>query len=162
MFEEDDPEKSICCPYCGATSEDGCQHVLGMVDHTFNECYGGSASDRYYEFRRSIEDHFLQLIKARQQESFSWGDVNLQELWNLAVENHSPRDEEVSLEMFAFTRLFTDLLEFAGGKKYPGSLYDGYGPGMTSVISLFHAQDPQKVFEGARSELDVRLGKVKS
>jgi len=158
-MREEDSEQIICCPYCRATYEVGCEHTLAIVDETFNECHGDLASEQYDEFRTIIEGHFLRLLKSGQREGLSWDDVNVNELWNVVREDYSPQDEELSVDMFAFTNLFIKLLEVAGGKRYPNSLIEGYGPGMTSVIRLFYAEDPARVFEVARSELEARLHK---
>lgn len=157
-MKDEDSREPIRCPYCG--TEGDCPHLLAAIDETFNECSGGYASDCYQEFRMVIDNSFGRLLQKGVRDDLTRESGELHELWNYAVKDYDSEDGEVSIDPYVLTRLIINLLEVSGGKKYPGSIYDGSAPGFTSVICVFHAQRPQSVFETALSELKARLRKI--
>jgi hypothetical protein len=155
--DDDDSEDVVPCPYCG--TEEDCEHLLAIIDKTFNECGGGYACDRYEEFGQIIEGSFGKFLRQGERKRFKWGDKEIQELWFSAVENYSPEDGEVSLDRDVLTALIINLLEVSRGV-HSGSVSDDSGPGLSSVVCVFHANNPKKVFDSALSKLKVRLRKV--
>jgi hypothetical protein len=153
-------EDVVPCPHCG--TEGDCPHLLTLIDETFNECADGYAYVRYDEFRVAIEDSFGRLLSNGSRKGFKWGDKQIQMLWHHAVENHSSEDSEVSLDPDVLTVLIVDLLKTSGGERYSGPVSDDGGPGFSSVYCLFHAENPERVFDSALSKLKARLRKAES
>lgn len=154
-MRDESSEDLVVCPCCG--QQDDCPHLLAVFDISFNECSGGFAYDRYQEFHEAIENSFGKLLKKNARDDIKWGDKDLTELWNYAAKGYFPKDGEVSLDPDVLTRLIINLLEASGGERYTGSVSEAGGPGFTSTICLFHAKNPQSVFESALSKLQARL-----
>jgi hypothetical protein len=106
-----------------------------------------------------IETAFARLLRLGEHKECPWSGETLCELWQSAREAHSTGDddEDVLLEEYALTRLIIELLEQAGGVRYPGSIHEPGPPGFSSVLTVFHAKNPQSVFDNALANLQLRL-----
>ena len=148
----------IRCPFCD--SFDDCPHLLALIDQTFCECSGGYAYERQHEFRALIEAAFMGSLRKGDRKQGSRKSEELSELWQYACTAYSPGDEDVALDQYVLTRLIVQLLEAAGGVRYPGSIESLGAPGYCSAWVLLHAKDPQAAFEAALADLKNRLRRV--
>lgn len=154
MWDEDTGE-DVECPYCG--SDGDCPHLLAVIDRTFLTCNGGYAFERFGEFRTMLEEAFRKHLRTAIGASHEWKQYYLQELWNSASKQYTVGSDDVYLDKDVLFDLIIELLGDAGGDEYPGSIEDDGGPGYSSVIKLFHAEDPKVVFGRALSLLGTRL-----
>jgi len=81
----------------------------------------------------------------------------LNELWECASKDYSSGDVYVYLDGFVLTRLIIDLLDEAGGERYPSLIENDCGPGRSSALILYHAKNPAKVLDKALAKLKARL-----
>jgi hypothetical protein len=153
MYDEDTGD-AVECPFCG--SEDDCPHLLAVLDRSFNECNGGYAYSRFHEFAERITETFERELKAGRKARKPEEDGLVAELWEYAVEAY-PESKEVELDDDVLFNLVAELFDDAGGEEYPGSIIVEGGPGYTSALTVFHAEDPARVFERALSGLQQRL-----
>ena len=158
MLRDEDTGREILCPFCG--SPDDCDHLLALIDQTFSECDGGYAFERYHEFRTRIEAAFIRSLREGGHKQRSRRKDELSELWQYARTAYSPGYEDVELDQYVLTRLIIELLEAAGGVRYSGPIDSGGGPGYSSALALFHARNPQAVFEAAVANLNLRLERL--
>ena len=84
----------------------------------------------------------------------------LSDLWQYARTAYSPHDEYVALDECVLTRLIIEVLEAAGGVRYPRSIESSGAPGYCSAWVLFHAKNPQAVFKAALADLKLRLERL--
>jgi len=150
----EDTDEAIQCPHCG--SEDDCPHLLAVIDRSFLECSGGYAYDRFDEFRTTVEGSFLKQLQMGTTSSKTWNDEHVRELWIGAMEEYS-KTGELCIDGYVLFRLIVNLLEEAGGDEHRGPIVDDGGPGFSSAITLFYANNPQEVFARAVSDLKDRL-----
>ena len=148
--------KVIRCPYCGSGQAD-CSHSLALIDRSSNECENGYAHERFHEFRRAIEEYFLQQLREGTRNVSGRRDKLIGELWNHAVEKHSPGDKEMSFDGDVLADLIINLFEKSGG--WPRFFTDA-GP-FSSAMCMCYAKKPKTVFEAALAELRARLKKAK-
>lgn len=161
MIDEDTGEEPTC-PYCGSAED--CPHLLAVLDMTFSTCEGGYCYERFDELKEPVERAFKERLLStgtrppRQQ----WKDNYVQELWTEVLEQGLPEDIEDDLDLpgLALFELIIEVLEAADGYRIYGSLVTEGGPGMSSAMELFYAEDPKVVFEKAVEELDRRLSDV--
>jgi hypothetical protein len=156
MSDEDTGEE-IPCPYCGQVAD--CDHLLAMIDQSFNECCGGYAFDRYEEFQTVIQTAFGRLLRLGKHKECPWSEETLCDLWQSAREAYATgdEDEDVSLDEYLLTGLIIEVLADAGGVRYSGSIHDPGPPGFSSTLTVFHAKNPQSVFDIALANLQLRL-----
>jgi hypothetical protein len=67
-----------------------------------------------------------------------------------------PQDD-VSVDQYALAHLIIELFEAAGTVRYRGSIESSGAPGFCSARELFHAKNPQTVFEAALAKVKVLL-----
>ena len=147
----------IICPFCGSSDE--CHHLLALIDQTFSECSGGYLCDRYHIFRELINTAFVRLLRKGGSKQHLRRSDELSELWRYARAAYSPGDEDVALDEYVLTRLIIELLTAAGGVRYRPIESDG-ASGYCSAWALFHANNPQAVFEAALADLNLRLDNI--
>jgi hypothetical protein len=150
MYDEDSGEE-ITCPYCDEAED--CPHSLAVIDRTFCECDSGYCADRYEEFGEIVKAAFLDLFKNGTMKDLAWDYPELDELWKYASENYLKCDAYVYLDGYVLDRLVIELLDEAGGERYPGPIANNGGPGCSSALTLYFAEHPAVVFEAAISEL---------
>lgn len=156
-MRNEDTGDEIKCPRCG--SDDDCPHLLAVIDSSFLECSGGYAYSRFGEFSTAVEKAFLRILQSRSASKAKWKDRDIQELWASAKEGYE-KSGEVWLDCDVLFRIIITLLEEAGGEQYYGPIDEEGGPGYSSAITLFHAKNPKKVFDGALSDLKAMLGNL--
>ncbi len=147
---------TIKCPNCGSKGD--CKHLLAVIDQTFLECHGGYAFDRFNEFSQKIEKSFLTRLHATSEKLVRWDDDTINEIWSYAKKTYTKENEDwVDITGSDLFLLIDDLLFEAGGYEYPGSIGDEGGPGSSSSITLFYADNPESVFNNAIKSLSLRL-----
>jgi hypothetical protein len=150
MHDEDTGE-AIQCPYC--ESEDHCEHLLAVLDHSFLQCSGGYAYERFDEFDECLRKAFGPKLRDSTAASHDWKNSMITELWAWAKENAGEDGDSVIIDGDVLLRLVVELLEDAGGDEYPGLIDTGGGASYSSVITLFHASSPKAVFNDAVKKL---------
>ena len=158
MSVPDQNGEVIRCPYCG--SEEDCEHTLAVIDTTWAVCEGGYSYERFDEFRRVIEEYFLQQLRKGTRNVSGRRDKLIGELWNESVEKYSPGDEEISIERYGLTELIIDLFEALAAKQVTLGIDHGL-PGFACAYRTFYAKKPKTVFRAALAELRARLKKAK-
>ncbi|WP_148043673.1 hypothetical protein [Paracoccus methylarcula] len=155
MTVNPDTGEEPICPLCGAEHYGDCGHLVADIDNTFGECLGGELYDRDGEFYDLINHDFLHHLSSKTSPSLV--DFNLQGIWEQAAAEFNDGDEDIFVDRTAFIRMLTDLLEDAGGSRYPGPLEDSEGPGMTSSITLIFASNPKEIINISLQLLKVKL-----
>jgi hypothetical protein len=153
MYDEDSGEE-IQCPHCGEAGD--CSHRLALIDRTFGDCTSGYCASRYNKFSKLVESAFLEQLKRGKARTFLLNDPDLDELWQCAFDEYKD-DEYVWIDGGVLTRLVINLLNHAGGEEYLGLIEDEGGPGCSSALTLYFAENPSAVVEAALSELRKRL-----
>jgi hypothetical protein len=153
MHDEDSGEE-ILCPYCSQAED--CPHRLALIDRTFCDCTSGYCANRYSEFSDLLEAAFCGRLKSGTTREYSWDDSDLDDIWKCAFDQYKG-DECVCIDCDVLARLVIDLLDRAGGEEYPGSIEDDGGPGCSSALTLFYAENPVAVTDAAILELKTRL-----
>lgn len=156
---DEDSGDAVLCPYCGQDGE--CPHLLAIIDRSFLEVQSGKAMGRVSKALKAIELAFKKRLaismEARRQPS--WNDEHFHQLWEAALEawNDSDGDQVVSIDMDVFYDLFADLLDEAGGHRYPGRIIEDGGPGFTSLLVVLHARYPTRVLKAFDKILSRRI-----
>ena len=120
---------------------------------TDGECYCGYVLEHYEEFLDVIEDSFRQLLKAQDRKKFHWSDPDISELWQSALGQRNPQDDEyIYLDGPLLISLMSRLLKDAGAAAHVWE-NDAPLPLGCSEISDLHAEDPKVVFEAAITKL---------
>jgi hypothetical protein len=151
VYDEDSGEE-ILCPYCGEAED--CPHRLAMIDRTFCDCTSGYCANRYSEFSDLVEAVCLDRLKSGTARNYSWDDSYLDELWRCAFDQYKA-DESVWIDGDVPTRIVIEVLDVASGGGYSG-VEDG-GPGCSSALTLYFAENPAMEMEAALSELKNQL-----
>lgn len=151
--DDEDNQQDPICPIC--ESPDDCPHLLAHFDTTFGEILGGYCFERMDQFRAMIQSEFARLCKAEGREAVSWGDDRIQELWDSALENYSPDDDEL-IELDSPMQLVIDVFQESGSDAIWTELSDR-GPGQSLVYCTFYEADPPTAFQEALLELKKRL-----
>jgi hypothetical protein len=94
-------------------------------------------------------------LRREDHKACSWNSETLRELWKYACEAYSPKDDDVSVDLYVLTRLIIEFFEAAGAVRYPGPIESSGAPGYCSAWTLFHAKDPRTAFEAALAKLKV-------
>jgi hypothetical protein len=153
MNDENTGEEIRCC-YCEAT-EGECEHLLAVVDITFDACVGGYAYDRYRCFRDLIEHSFEDALELRAHRPVKWYDSDLDALWAAVIASFSVEHPVVDLDSAYVNRLVGRLFVEAGGKRYVGT--ESGGPGLSSSVAVYFTRNPKQVFEKSLALLRERL-----
>jgi hypothetical protein len=136
MYDEDTGEP-ILCPFCEA--DESCAHAAGSVDVTFGECRG-EISRAWNAAWIAMEEAFLRWMKQQPQARIQWENALVQELWEQALEDSSPADDDVSVPPELFANFFEELLLEHGFSTQSGVVDEA--PGCSSTNIVFHAEDP--------------------
>lgn len=142
VFDESGDCEQVACPFCHASADEGCDHVLAVADTTFAEKPSGAVADRLREFEDVVAEAFAAKLAAGQ--TVKWQNYALQELWDAVVEEKCD-PEDIVLPTNKMTELIWSALEDAGGWDHPGSLIMGSGGYCESAIKLMYAENPAEV-----------------
>ncbi|NNM00376.1 MAG: hypothetical protein HKO62_06470 [Gammaproteobacteria bacterium] len=151
MYDEDTGEP-IRCPFCDA--EESCRHRLALLDLSFLSCEDGYARGRFDEFSERIEKAFAERIQRKARPLKRWEKWHLDELWADATADTA---DGLMLSGDIMFQVVMELLTAAGGEEYPGCIVADGGPGMSSAIALFFAEDPESVFTRSMELLERAL-----
>ena len=146
---DEDSGEPVLCPYCGKEGE--CPHLLAIIDHSFGEVRAGEAFRRGGAMLDAVERGFERRLGSLGDPPARWRDPLLDELWDSAVEARRTAQggDPVYIDLQIFYYCLAELLEMAGGLRYPGTIIEDGGPGFTSSLTILHARDPARVFDQA-------------
>lgn len=148
MRDEDSNEK-IKCMFCGST--DDCEHLLAILDRSFNECCGGYLLNYYYQFQYIVEKAFSDIEKNCPNLKPSWDNYFISELWNKKMHDMPLSNYPVSVDEYILSRLIKELLTECGGYEYMGPIAGENEdiPGFSSALTIIYAENPKSVYENA-------------
>lgn len=115
------------------------------MDETLAECAGGKLDEREREFRETVQNSFLDVLKSGAKPNFEQPDID--ELWQEARAEYIPGSNEVHLDDFSFCRLLIELLEDSG--VIGVSVTEEGRPGMSSGCRLLIDENPARVIDRA-------------
>jgi len=146
--ESSENDGDVTCPYCESGS--GCDHLLLFFDATDGRADGGVVDP--YDFDEIVAKAFVKALK--EDKDPNWHDERIEELFRRVDDEWAATPElPDSLPIdFVF-----ELLDKAGGREQPGSLYDQSGGYCESVVRVSYAKDPWATFEKAKTLLTERL-----
>lgn len=154
MWNEDTGEE-VKCIICGKGYE--CEHLLALFDQTFGDCKQGYACDHLNEFEGVITSQFIKALSEGKGNDHDWGDDGINEIWSDSILNCDLENSDLDFERGLLFRLIIEMFEQCGGNEYPGLIDDGGGPGNSSSVKLFFADNPKEVLEGAHGALKSKL-----
>jgi hypothetical protein len=150
MIIEDTGERPKC-PICG--SEESCKHRVAVLDLSFLECVDGVLFDRTYEFLDILRDSFAAKIESGADIKYTSDEVN--SLWEYAKSQFDPVEKEIEIDSDIFYRLLGKTLEEAGADSI-GAVTES-GPGMSSSLRVFYADEPELVIQESKALLSRML-----
>jgi len=152
MWDED-AGQAVTCPFCG--QDDVCDHLLAVVDKSIVECRHGRFTNYFANFLTLLEDAFAEAMEAG--DLGDWGDELIREMWRDSVDDCDNDPDGIAINGFLAMRLLVSLLQESDGVEYSGNTYDGGGPGLSSALSVFYAEDPEAVCNQVMATLVDRL-----
>jgi len=152
MWDED-AGQPVTCPFCG--QDDVCSHMLAVVDKSIVECRHGRFSNYFGKFLTLLEDAFAEAMEAG--DPVDWGDELIREMWSDSVDDYDNDPNGIAINGFLAMRLLVSLFQESDGVEYSGNTYDGGGPGLSSALSVFYAEDPEAVCNQVMAALADRL-----
>lgn len=147
------------CPFCG--SEDECEHLLLLIDHTFGECSGGAAYARWDEFESALEKHMRDLLERGYRDDLKFEDSEIDELWKETLSYFREGSDEVPVDNLLLTRLVSTIVEEGTGVISIMYDFEG-GPGQSSSMESFYSEDTKSAISDALIDFASLLTKVTS
>jgi hypothetical protein len=129
--------------------------MLAVVDKSIVECRHGRFANYFGKFLTLLEDAFAEAMEAG--EPVDWGDELIREMWSDSVDDCDNDPDGIAINGFLAMRLLVSLLQESDGVEYSGNTYDGGGPGLSSALSVFYAEDPEAVCNQVMAALADRL-----
>ena len=160
IFDEETGEEPSCM-FCDGTEE--CSHLLADIDHTFNDCAGGTLYVHIGDLREILLMRVRSLLECKIK-SKPRGDLIDKEIYRLikeAVEGFDPEyPEEVSVDEYEFLELLVELFIAAGADEHPGHMVEEGGPGQSSRLTLLYAENPDEVIKAVKERLRRTVAKI--
>ncbi len=153
----DDPP--LACPECGVSPDEGCEHVLALIDVTFGYCCDGYAYDRWDEFAEIAAEAFRGFLCDGTHPD--WDSYQVQEVWDEMIAQGYGLDEGVTLGGSPLTRLIGDVLWEADAMQLGTSLIAASGGRCESAMRLLYSDDPAATCDKAKTILKEWLVKEK-
>ena len=138
------------CPFCGSPGE--CQvHLVGCFDMTFGECNNGALWSQISSFEEAISKAFAAAFS--KHTIAKWANTDIQNLWDQSFAGFDPDDALPYLETRPFFDLLRSTLIGAGAIEYRGPLIEDTGPGLSSLIRMLFAEDPDEAVNRAYTDI---------
>ena len=142
----DGEEECVRCPVCHADTDAGCEHVVAVIDDTFEEGPDGYVYEYIPAFTQEITKVFRERLISG--ETAEWDNDYVNNLWTaLEVE------DDFSLPSKEFNELVVELLEEAGGVSHFGTLISEFGGRCESEVSIMYDENPEKLCDLAAKVL---------
>lgn len=155
MYDESGESGAVTCPHCGADSNEGCPHLLMLLDVTFCQCDGGVACNYKGRFELQVSAVFTRLLAEGARPA--WANFDVRGVWQALLEEGVEDPDDIVLPEEPFLELLIAVLEKAGGWEHPGALVSESGGYCESSVRLLYAEDPEQVCKDAEKVLEAWL-----
>ena len=151
---EDETEQHIrpACPYCNDGSGE-CEHVVLDYDASFMEMLSGYLADDHSEIDQ-INSLILEMIQSDVTPSLE--NEYIRNIWEYAVDNHTPTSDEIELDITAYVNFVDDNIDIIDGESYLYGGDDG-APGYSSSYVILFAKQPRETIRAINAQMIAAL-----